>query len=370
MEKTYVGWQELGYKRNQIEYTERTKLLDEQGNLLVKGGWARRNIFEYDRNLAVPHWRGKEWDFYQFSNGKYMVQISMANISIGGYVSAVLVDVSGKTERVVQSMDLWLGGKNDPLHILPENGDRPNVVEYKHKDFYFLAYTKERSRTVKFSGGSKEGKVTAEFNMDMFENHENITIVTPFKKDNEYLPTRFFMTMKQNCMPAEGFISIGEEKIEFSKEDTFAVLDWGRGVWPYKSVWYWGNGATHIKDEEGNDHIFGFEITWGIGNEDNATETCLFYDGKAHKIGSVDVEVFPKPDKYMENWHFISEDGRLDLTMTPVHDHHSDMNVLNLARMHSHQVHGLWNGTVTLDDGKVLEIKDMYAFCEYVENKW
>ena len=27
-------------------------------------------------------------------------------------------------------------------------------------------------------------------------------------------------------------------------------------------------------------------------------------------------------------------------------------------------------GTVTLDDGKKIEIKDMYAFCEYVENRW
>ena len=27
-------------------------------------------------------------------------------------------------------------------------------------------------------------------------------------------------------------------------------------------------------------------------------------------------------------------------------------------------------GKVTLDDGTVLEINDMYAFCEYVENRW
>ena len=25
---------------------------------------------------------------------------------------------------------------------------------------------------------------------------------------------------------------------------------------------------------------------------------------------------------------------------------------------------------VTLDDGTELEIRDMYAFCEYVENRW
>ena len=55
--------------------------------------------------------------------------------------------------------------------------------------------------------------------------------------------------------------------------------------------------------------------------------------------------------------------------LKPFFDHHSDLNIL-VMRMHSHQVHGLWSGTVTLDDGSVLEIKDMYAFCEYVENRW
>ena len=116
-------------------------------------------------------------------------------------------------------------------------------------------------------------------------------------------------------------------------------------------------------------HIFGFEITWAIGNESNATETCLFYDGKAHKIGAIDVETFPKDDKYMEPWKIISEDGRFNLTMTPTFDYHTDLD-LKIGRMHAHQVHGNWNGNVILDDGTKLEIKDMYAFCEYVENRW
>ncbi|MGN1118652.1 MAG: DUF2804 domain-containing protein, partial [Acutalibacteraceae bacterium] len=150
---------------------------------------------------------------------------------------------------------------------------------------------------------------------------------------------------------------------------TFCSLDWGRVHTPYSLVWYWGNGSTYLFDKNGEKHIFGFEITWGIGDETNATETCLFYDGKAHKIGAVDVETFPKPDGYMKPWHFVSEDGRFDMTMTPFYDNHGDTNVI-VMRMHSHQVHGKWNGTVILDDGTKLEIKDMYAFCEYVENRW
>jgi len=81
------------------------------------------------------------------------------------------------------------------------------------------------------------------------------------------------------------------------------------------------------------------------------------------------VKVFPKPDKFMEPWVFVSEDSRFNLTMVPTFDHHSDLN-LGIGRMHTHQVHGLWSGDVTLDDGTKLEIRDMYAFCEYVENRW
>ena len=56
--------------------------------------------------------------------------------------------------------------------------------------------------------------------------------------------------------------------------------------------------------------------------------------------------------------------------MKPFYDHHGDLNVLNLLRMHCHQVHGIWSGTAILDDGTKVEVKDMYAFCEYCENKW
>ena len=177
------------------------------------------------------------------------------------------------------------------------------------------------------------------------------------------------MTTKQNCMPCAGTVRAKGQSWSFSKEDSFCILDWGRVCTPYALVWYWGNGSGWVEDAQGEKHLFGFEITWGIGDESRATETCLFCDGKAHKFGAVDVETFPKPDRWMEPWHIVSEDGRFDLTMTPRYDHHSDLNVL-VMRMHSHQVHGLWNGRVTLDDGRVLEIRDLPAFCEYVENRW
>lgn len=357
MEKTYKSWLDGNFESAQKEYTEVTPLLAEDGTLLAKG-WARHNVFGYDRTKVKKQLRRKEWDFYQISDGSYMAQISFANISLGGYASAVLVNL--KTGRVEANvMSPFIGGKDK--YVLPAKGDVPGKVSLKVGKALFETETKENSRTVRF----RMGKVKCDFTMDIMPGLENITTVLPFENH----PDRYFMTTKQNCMPVEGTFATENAIVPFSKDKAFCILDWGRVCTPYSLVWYWGNGSAYIYDKDGSKHLFGFEITWGIGDESNATETAVFYDGKLHKFGPVDVVDFPKPDKYMDDWNFVSQDGRFTMTMKPFRDHHSDLNIL-VMRMHSHQVHGIWSGTVILDDGTKLEIKDMYAFCEYVENRW
>ena len=313
--RTYPSWLKGEVKSAQKEYTEPTKLLADDGTLLSPG-WARHMVFDYDRTKSTPTMRRKEWDFYQISDGRYMIQISFANISIGGYASAALVDLRNPKNNkklaagtLTAPTALFLGGKDK--YVLPPKGDVPNHVKMEVNGIgkaTFDVLTEEHKRTIYF----KSGKVECHFEMDIPDGLENITTVLPFKDD----PKSYFMTTKQNCMPCSGTYKWGDKVYKFSKDDTFCCLDWGRVNTPYKLVWYWGNGSTYLTDENGNKHIFGFEITWGIGDESNATETCIFYDGKAHKFGAIDVETFPKPDKYMEPWHFVSEDGRFNFVMT------------------------------------------------------
>ena len=357
MKKTYIGWRERDIPSTQREYTEPVPLLGWNGELQVSG-WARRNVFRYERDRVQPLLRRKEWDFYQISDGRFMAQVSFANITLGGYASAVLVDLrDGRT--VASSMAPFAAGAD--RYALPARGDAPNLVRHRVGDALFEADTGADRRTLRF----RNGDVQCHFAMDIPAGTENITTVLPFAGE----PDRFFLTTKQNCLPCAGIFRFGRESCRFSKEDSFCVMDWGRVCTPYSLVWYWGNGSAWIAGPDGGRHRFGFELTWGIGDESNATETCLFYDGVAHKIEAVDVETFPKPDRWMEPWHFISEDGRFDMTMVPFYDHHTDLNI-GIMRMHSHQVHGLWSGTAVLDGGERLDIRDMYAFCEYVENRW
>ena len=189
MERTYKPYQQWPEKSKQKEYTEPTKLLGADGNLLSPG-WARHNVFEYDRYSVKAQNRRKEWDFYQISNGKYMVQLSFANISLGGYVSAVIVDlIAGK--QLASGMSIFLGGKDK--YVLPPKGDVPNEVKMSFGGAQFEFITKETERTLWF----KRGDVECKFTMDIMPGLENITTVLPF----DGFPDRYFMTTKQNCMP-------------------------------------------------------------------------------------------------------------------------------------------------------------------------
>lgn len=76
------------------------------------------------------------------------------------------------------------------------------------------------------------------------------------------------------------------------------------------------------------------------------------------------------PKDLTKPWKFHEENGRFEMTFTPFYDNYSDLDILELLGTNGHQVHGYWSGTVTLDDGTVIPVNHMYAFCEQVNNKW
>ena len=360
LKRTYIPFNKWKEKSKQTEYTKPTPLLNPDGTLNAKG-WARHNVFEYDRNKVKKGLISrKEWDFYTITDGRMQLLISFANINIGGYVGCKLTDL--RTGEIIADAVSYFAGANK--HVPPAKGDVPNRWGGKIGKATFDFNTMETERKLYFIKPHQGKLVECDISMDILPDMENITTVLPFDEDN----TRYFMTTKQACMPTEGYFRFGDYEYTFSKDTAFCAMDWGRVNTIHEMVWYWGSGSMYHTDEKGEKHLLGFEITWAIGNESNATETCIFYDGKVHKFGAVDVEKFPK-DHFMEEWKFISEDGRFNMTMQPTFDNHSDVD-FKVGRMNCHQIYGIWNGDVTLDDGTKIEIKDLFAFCEYVENRW
>ena len=163
-------------------------------------------------------------------------------------------------------------------------------------------------------------------------------------------------------MPAEGKVVVGNKIFTFDKTNSFAVLDWGRGIWPYSDTWYWGSasglsGKTSV----------GFNIGYGFGDTSAATENIFYYNGIGHKLNQVTFHFNPKD--YLKPWKFTSNDGRFEMDFEPILDRNS---VVNLAIFKSiqHQVFGYFTGEVILDDGREIRIENLLGFAEEVKNRW
>ena len=133
-------------------------------------------------------------------------------------------------------------------------------------------------------------------------------------------------------------------------------------MWTYDNTWYWGSGNTLVDGKP-----FGFNIGYGFGDTSAATENMLFYDGKCHKLDDVTFNI--PENSYMEPWTFTSSDGRFEMGFVPVLDRAAKLSAL-IVETDQHQVFGRMSGRATLDDGTVLEIKDVMCFAEKVHNKY
>ena len=342
---------------NQKEITARQPLLDASGHPAAPG-YCKTNLYTYNKEqIKRARLRIKEWDFYQVTDGHYKIELNFFNITELAALTASVTDL--KTGKTYSDAVIEPSGP-DRFRLSPA-ADEPFVFRYKRLGRRTMFETGENTHRLLFSRkvpGLKNFDIRIEGNR--LPGQESLTMLTPFKKKG-----RFFYTQKLNCISAKARVRIGERTVYLDPKNTWMTIDWARGVWPYKNMWYWSNGSSYV-----NGRRFGYELTWGFGDESNATETAVFYDGKCHKISAVHLENDPEKAGWMEPWHFISDDGRLDLTLTPEHKERAGLIFAGILGFKSNQVYGCVNGFVILDDGTRLEIKDMFSFAEKVHNQW
>ena len=85
----------------------------------------------------------------------------------------------------------------------------------------------------------------------------------------------------------------------------------------------------------------------------------IFYDGKAHKLDDVTFNI-PEDDIY-KPWTFTSSDSRFEMDFVPILDRAAKID-FKLLVSDQHQVFGRMSGKAVLDDGSILELKDVLCF--------
>lgn len=342
----------------QHEILRSAPLLNASGDL-AEPGWARSLLPVYRRSdIRVSPMRIKEWDYYLITDGHVGLALTIADNGYMGLDSVSFLDFDEGWEQTKSPMRLFPMGKTG----LPESS-ADGASEIARGGYAMAFYHEDGARRLSFhmdrflDGDAIEGIVTLSGAPD-----ESMVIATPFDK-----PGHFYYNQKINCMRAEGWITLGKRRIELTPDRFFGVLDWGRGVWTYHNTWYWGSASGELDGVP-----FGWNIGYGFGNTAAASENVLFYDGRIHKLGTVEFHI-PKDEKgrnaYLNVWNFTSDDNRFYMDFTPVLDR-SALTSAIIIKSDQHQVFGRFTGRVTLDDGTVLPVRDFFGFAEKVENKW
>ena len=335
------------------EVTKEQLLLNQEG-CIAEPGYAKSLIWKYGRNqIKAPKFRVKEWDYYLVLNQDFACAFTISDLGYIGLQSVSLLNFKEGWEHTESIINLMPMGKMK----LPATSKQGNT-KYKDKRLNIEFKVKEGKRMLlcnfkKFY----EGK---DFSCKIILDEpkmDTMVIATPFEKKKA-----FYYNQKINCMPASGSMTYDGKTYTFNKETDFGTLDWGRGVWTYDNTWYWGSGNTVV-----NGKPFGFNIGYGFGDTSAASENMLFYDGVAHKLDDVTFHI-PKDD-YMKPWKFTSSDGRFEMDFVPVLDR-AALTDLKVIVSDQHQVFGKMTGKAVLDDGTVIEVKDMMCFAEDVHNKY
>ncbi len=346
----------------QHEITAPQRLLDQAGNI-AEPGFAKKQYWQYDRaDIKAPRFRIKEWDYYYVGCQDYGLALT---ISDAGYVSSLSVSLLGFGKEPFQLNDGAMGilplGK---LHLpyTSEKGDIAAVVG--NADMSFANDGTERHLKGQFRNFCKSGEDLTFDIMLTDIPEESMVIATPFDKK-----AHFYYNQKINCMAADGIVRFkGKEYVFRSEDGAMGTLDWGRGVWTYDNTWYWGSGQMLLED--GN--RFGFNIGYGFGNTQAASENMLFYNGRSHKLKDVEFRIPRRADgsfDYLKPWTFTETDGRFEMTMLPVLDRQAPVD-FKVICMIPHQVFGRMSGRAVLDDGREIRIEDRMVFAEHVHNKW
>ena len=342
------------------EVTTSHKLLDENGHI-IEPGWARQLYWQYNRDdIRLPKFRIKEWDYYLVLAQEFGLAFTISDDGYIGLQSASFLDFTAPREHTETILDAFPLGKL----ALPPDSSAGRTYYHKEGRLTMEFYVEDivpgkRIRHIKcdFKKFDGEKDLSCDIRLEQ-PDMDTMCIATPFAEN----PKCFYYNQKINCMRASGEVIYDGRSYRFNPETDFGTLDWGRGVWTYDNTWYWGSGNGIV-----NGKPFGFNIGYGFSDRSSASENLLFYDGRAHKLDDITFHI--PSDSYTKPWTFTSSDGRFEMDFVPIIDRCAKIDVKAIVT-DQHQVFGRMSGKAVLDDGEVLEIKDLLCFAEKVHNRY
>lgn len=333
------------------EISDPVRLCSEEGRLNPQArGWSRFPLHEC--NLSGNILRKKKWNYWCVTSPTHLFSITLSNIDYlcMAFVYALDFETLQFAEQTVSlpggtgikmnshvSGQLYLGHPHLNV-VLEDNGDLIRIQGISD-DFH-------------------RQSMLVEFAIRRTEEHESINVVIPWSEN------RFQFTSKQQCLPASGNLTIAGKEIEFHPGESFACLDFGRGVWKYATAWNWAAFSG-----QSGEHTVGINLGAHWTDGTGFTENGIVVDGKVIKIGE-EIRFDYDPAHLMQPWKFkTSATPLIDLTFTPFFERKAKTEAI-ILRSEVHQMIGRFQGTLRDENGQEYPIENLVGWAEEHHARW
>lgn len=301
-------------------------------------GWTRRPL----HRANLRGWgRTKRWEYWGVVTPSHVIGLVVSSLDYAGVHGLYVLDRATGDEHVKDAVVPLARGS-----VLPERSGEGTASARAPGLAVDL---------VQRPDGASIRAVTAqaevELDIPLPEDHESLGVVVPWG------PRRFQYTVKDVGRPVRGRLRLGAATYEIGGPDAFAVLDHGRGRWPYRAVWNWAAGSA-----PGRAIQLGGKWTDGTG----MTENALFLDGRLHKIGEELAWQYDRGD-WMKPWRITGE--RVQAVFTPFHERVARTE-LGVVGSETHQCFGHFGGRARADDGTWVELDGLTGWAEEARQRW
>ena len=184
--------------------------------------------------------------------------------------------------------------------------------------------------------------------------HESLAVVVPWSE------RRFQYTVKDVARPATGWFEVDGVRTELPAGASWAVLDHGRGRWPYRMTWNWG-AASGVVDGR----TIGLQLggKWTDGTP--SSENWVRLDGRLHKIEN-HLDWRYDPQNWTAPWTITGPDVRI--TFRPEH-HSRHLFDRWIVMSRADSCFGHYEGRIRLP-GEEIAFSGVFGHVEEVERRW
>ncbi|SNY54405.1 DUF2804 domain-containing protein [Paractinoplanes atraurantiacus] len=293
-------------------------------------GWTRRPL----HRANLRGWgRGKRWEYWGIVTPSHIVGVVVSSLDYAGVHGIYVLDrVSGRETRADATVLL------DRATVLPDRSGSGRVSAH--------------AGDLRIEIDPAHLKASApgiELDLVIEKGGESLGVVVPFSD------RLFQYTVKDVGRPVSGTLRLSGTEYPVPRERSFAVLDHGRGRWPYAVTWNWAAGAG-----PGRAIQLGGRWTDGTGS----TENAVFVDGRLHKISE---DLTWEYSDWLGPWRIHGE--RADVRFEPFHERVARTNLAVLSS-ETHQCFGHFTGWALDDHDKKVDLDGLTGWAEEARNRW